>query len=190
MGGRRTALASVVLTCLVAVASSACDFGTPDGSAPSDDPTLVVDEAGDDVPPELTRRVAVELGTAVAVFGRGCRPRIALQRCSVDGKQTYTLASPLRAATVVGAWMQLDSGRGRWAVHLRLRPGDARAVSAVSEQTEEVGGLAVVLDAHTGDVLLSIPSPDIQGVTITGHDLQKPAAEAVVDAFVTAATGR
>jgi hypothetical protein len=75
-------------------------------------------------------------------------------------------------------------------VHVRLRKRDAAAAAAIREQTEKKGGLAVVLDTPSGSVLMAAPFPDIRGVTITRHDVQKPAAEAVVRAFVTSAIRR
>jgi hypothetical protein len=190
MRGRRTTLVQVLVAVLATAVTGACDIGPAADIEPSPGPTLVaVDPVGGD-PPELRRELAVELGTAVAVYSRGCRPRTVMQRCSPNGTQTYTLASRLHEATVVGAWMQVDTGEGQWAVRIRLRTGDARAVAAVSRQTDREGGLTVVIDAGSGDVLVAIPSPGFQGSTITRRDLQKPAAQAVIHDFVTAATQR
>ena len=192
--GRRTPLVQVLVAVLAAAITAACDLGPSADVEPSPAPTLVaVDPVGGE-PPQLAAAVEVELGTAVAVFGLGCRPQSPHQRCSADGDKTYTRTGGLRAARVTGVWMQLDTGRGRWAVNVRLAPGDRRTAALVAERALEVGGLVVVLDAHSGDVLQAVPATDVHGALINRPDLHRLAAESAVDAFVeaavTAATGR
>jgi hypothetical protein len=191
MRGRRTALGQVLVAVLAAAALGACDVGPSTDLDPSPGPTLAaVDPVGGGDPPELTEAVAVELTTAVAVFGLGCRPRSPHQRCSADGRKTYTLKGEVRAATVTAAWMELGSGGGRWTLNVRLAAGDSRALSLVAARATAQGGLVVVLDAHSGDVLHAVAPHDVLGVRITRSDLLKQDANAIVGAFVTATTGR
>ena len=179
---------------LAAAITGACDLAPSADVEPSPDPTLVAADPVGGEPPQLTAAVDVELATAVAVFGLGCRPQSPHHRCSADGDKTYTLTGGLRAATVTGVWMQLDTTRGRWTVNVRLAPGDRRTAARVAERARDVGGLVVVLDAHSGDVLQAVPADAVDGALIARRDLHRPAAESVVNAFVaaavTATTGR
>ena len=187
MRGRRATLVQVLVAVLAATVTGACDFGPSADVEPSSGPTLVaVDPEGGD-PPELTEAVEVELGTAVAVFGLGCRPQSHHQRCSADGDKTYTLTGKLLAATVTAAWMQLDSGRGRWTVNLRLAPDAVATAVLIAGRSREEGGLVVVLDAHNGDVLQAVSPSDVHGAHIIRRDLHRLTAESVVTAFVGAA---
>jgi hypothetical protein len=184
MRGRRTTLVPVVLAVLAATITSACNLGRQTDRDTAPGPTLVaVDPVGDGDPPEVIEAVEVEVGTAVAVFGRGCRPQSPHQRCSADGTKTYTLTGRLRPATVTGVWMQLDTGHGRWTVVVRLAGDDLRTAALVAERTREEGGLVVVLDARTGDVLQGVSPRDIRGTRITRRDLHRLSAENVVNAF-------
>ena len=187
MRGRRTPLVQVLVAVLAATVTGACFVGPSADVEPSSGPTLAaVDPVGGD-PPQLTAAVEVELGTAVAVFGLGCRPQSPHHRCSAEGDKTYTLTGGLPAATVTGVWMQLDAGHGRWTVKVRLAPDDRRAAALVAERTREAGGLVVVLDAHSGAVLQAVSASDIRGALITRRDLHRLTAESVVTAFVGAA---
>ncbi|MBF4768423.1 hypothetical protein ISU10_11660 [Nocardioides agariphilus] len=187
MRGRRTALVQVLVTVLAAGALGGCDFGGGPDQEPTSGPTLVADDAGGGNPPELTGRVAVELGTAVAVFGLGCRPQSARQRCSVDGQKTYTLTGRLRPATVTAAWMQLDTGGGRWVVHVRFASHDHWSAAKTADRARDKGGLVVVLDAHTGDVLQAVSPNDVSGAQIARNDLHRLTAESMVGSFAHAA---
>ena len=190
-GGRRTGPGRVLAAVLAAAALSACDAGPSTDLNPSSGPTLVaVDPVDGGDPPKLTEAVAVELATAVAVFGLGCRPQSPHQRCSADGRKTYTLEGGLRAATVTTAWMELGSGGGRWTLNVRLAPDDLPALSLVTRRATAQRGLVVVLDAHSGDVLHAVAPQEVTGVRITRSDLQKRDADAIVGAFVTATTAR
>src|SRR5687768_6672599 len=101
MRGRRTTLVRVLVAVLAATIAAtitgACDFGTSADVEPSQGPTLVAVDDGEGDPPELTAAVDVELATAVAVLGLGCRPQSPDQRCSADGEKTYTLTGRSRA---------------------------------------------------------------------------------------------
>jgi hypothetical protein len=48
----------------------------------------------------------------------------------------------------------------------------------------------VVIDARKGNVLQAVAPDDVHGGTIAVRDLAQPAAQGVVDAYVTAAAGR
>jgi hypothetical protein len=122
----------------------------------------------------------------VAVFGLGCRPQSRRQRCSADGQKTYTMQGSLRPATVTAAWMQLDTGGGRWDVQLRLAADDRLAAARTARRARDLGGLVVVLDTHTGDVLHAVSPNDVRGERITRSDLQRLTAESVVTSFVAA----
>ena len=186
MRGRRTALLQALVTALAVGVCSACDFGTPADSQPSAGPTLVADETASGDPPELTEELEVELGTAVAVFGLGCRPQSASQRCSAGGEKTYTMRGSLRPATVTAAWMQLDTGGGRWVVQVRLDADGRVAAARTAQRARDLGGLVVVLDTHTGDVLHAVSPNDVGGGRITRSDLHRLTAESVVSSFVAA----
>ena len=175
------------MTVLAVGVCGACDLGSPGEPAPSAGPTLVADDSAGGRPPELTDEVEVELGTAVAVFGLGCRPQSVRQRCSADGEKTYTLTGALRPATVTAAWMQLDTGGGRWVVHLRLATGDREGALRTARRAADRGGLVVVLDAHSGDVLQAVSPNDVTGARIARNDLHRLSAESVVSSFVDAA---
>jgi hypothetical protein len=185
--GRRTTLVEVLVAVLAAGLTGACTFGTTAGPEPTDGPTLVAVEAeGEGNPPELTQRLEVELGTAVAVFGLGCRPQSDRQRCSTDGEKTYTLTGSLLPATMTAAWMQLDAGDGRWAVHVRIAGEDEGAAARTSRRAQQRGGLVVILDAASGDVLQAVSPNDVRGTRITRYDLHRLTARGVVAAFVDA----
>ncbi len=189
MRGRRTTAVQAVgaaLGVLVLGGVSACDIGGAGDSEPAAEVTLAADDGGGR-PPELTRRLGVELGTAVAVFGLGCRPQSDRQRCSADGEKTYTLTGRLRPATVVAAWMQLDTGGGRWVVHVRLSAADHESTASTTRRARARGGLVVVLDARSGDVLQAVSPNDVHGSLIARNDLHRLSAESVVRAFVVAA---
>jgi hypothetical protein len=187
MRGRRTALVEVLVVVLAAGLAGACSFGSARSPEPTSGPTLVaVEPEGGGGLPELAGKVDVELGTAVAVFGLGCRPQSIRQRCSTDGEKTYTLTGALRPATVTAAWMQLDTGGGRWTVNLRLGVGDQTAATRTSRRAEARGGLVVILDAQSGDVLQAVSPNDVRDTRITRNDLHRLTAEGVVAAFVDA----
>ena len=190
MRGRRTTIVQVLVAVLAAAVTGACDLGPTGDMERSPGPALVaVDPVGGD-PPELTESLAVELGTAVTVFGRGCRAMSPDQRCSVDGTKTYTLKGTLETATAAGVWMQLDAGSAQWAVRVRFGSGDEAVVGRVAARTAAAGGFVVVLDAHSGDVLQAVAPTGVRNGRIVVHDLNKPGAEHVVNTYVTAATGR
>ena len=172
---------------LAAGLTGACTSGTAGTPEPTAAPTLMaVEPEGGNGPPELEHPVEVELGTAVAVFGLGCRPQSNRQRCSTDGEKTYTLTGALRRATVTAAWMQLDSRGGRWTVQLRLAAGDVDATARTAQRARNKGGLVVVLDAHSGDVLHAVSPNDLRGTRIVRDDLHRLSAESILAAFVSA----
>jgi hypothetical protein len=185
MRGRRTARATVVVAVLTAVLTAGCEDHS---AAPEREPALEAVDAVGGVPPQLVGELAVELGTATAVFGRGCRAQSPHQRCSPDGTKTYTLAGRLRPATVTGAWMQLEAEAGTWAVRVRFAPADRRTTTAVAARAEEAGGLVVVLAAISGEVLHAVAPESIGHGRIILRNLRKPAADLVVEGYVTAAT--
>ena len=124
----------------------------------------------------------------MAVFGLGCRPQSASQRCSAGGEKTYTMRGILRPATVTAAWMQLDTGGGRWVVQVRLDADDRVAAARTARRARDLGGLVVVLDTHTGDVLHAVSPNDVRGGRITRSDLHRLTAESVARTrFVAAA---
>ncbi len=187
MRGRRTALGRALVPVLViALASVAtgCDFGDGPDREPAAAPTLMADDGDATRPPELEGRVAVELGTAVAVFGLGCQPQSARQRCSAAGEKTYTLTGESLPATVTAAWMQLDTGGGRWVVHLRLGAGDRKSAERTAQRARDRGGLVVVMDAATGNVLLAVSPNDVDRGRIAREDLHRLTAESIVRSFV------
>jgi hypothetical protein len=187
---RRTRLVQVLVAVLAATVTGACDLGPSADIEPSPGPTLVaVDPVGGD-PPELTEALEVELGTAVAVFGRGCRAQSPHQRCSADGTKTYSLKGGLQTVTAAGVWMQLDTGRPQWTVRVRFGSGDEAVVGRVAARTEAAGGFVVVLDAHSGDVLQAVAPTVVRNGRIVVPGLPRPGAEHVVNTYVTAATGR
>ena len=187
MRGRRMALVQAFVTVLAVGVLVACDFGTPDDPEPSAGPTLVADDAAGGNPPELTGELPVELGTAVAVTGLGCRPQSARQRCSADGDKTYTLTGTVRPATVTAAWMQLGTGGWKWVVRVRLSVDDRQAAARTARHAQDRGGLVVILDARSGDVLHAVSPNDVDGARITRYDLNRATAESVVTSFVRAA---
>ena len=191
MRGRRTALGRALVAVLAATALGACDAGPSADRGPSPGPTLVaVDEVGGGDPPELTEELRVELGTAVAVFGLGCRPQSPRQRCSADGQKTYTMQGRLRPATVTAAWLQLDTGDGRWVVQVRLAADDRVAAAHAAQRARDLGGLVVFLDTHTGDVLHAVSPNDVRGDRITRSATHRLTAESVVSSFVAAVERR
>jgi hypothetical protein len=185
MRGRRTARATVVVAVLAAVLAAGCE---DQSAAPEREPAHEAVNAVGGVPPQLVGDLAVELGTATAVFGRGCRPQSPQQRCSPDGTKTYTLAGRLRPATVTGAWMQLEAEAGTWAVSVRFASADPRTTAAVAARAEQAGGLVVVLAAVSGAVLHAVEPERVGHGRITLRELRKPAADLVVEGYVTAAT--
>jgi hypothetical protein len=190
MRGRRTTLVQVLVAVLATAVTGACDVGPSADLEPSQGPTLVaVDPVGGD-PPELTEALEVDVGTAVAVFGRGCRPQSPHHRCSPDGSKTYTLKGGLRTVTAAGVWMQLDAGGSQWTVLTRFGSGDDAVMGEVAARAEAADGLVVVLDAHSGDVLQAVAPTGVRGGRLVVQGLQKPGAEKVVNTYVTAATSR
>ena len=86
--------------------------------------------------------------------------------------------------------MQLGSGGAQWTLNVRLAAGDSRALSLVAARATAQGGFVVVLDAHSGDVLQAVAPTERTGVRIMVSACRNRDADAIVGAFVTAATGR
>ena len=82
--------------------------------------------------------------------------------------------------------MQLDTGGGRWVVQVRLGADDRVAAARTARRARDLGGLVVVLDTHTGDVLHAVSPHDVRGERIMRSDLQRLTAESVVTSFVAA----
>ena len=118
---------------LAAGVRGACDFGTPTESSRRRTRRLSPMTRWRR-PAGAHRGLEVELATAVAVFGLGCRPQSPRQRCSADGEKTYTMRGSLRPATVTAAWMQLDTGGGRWVVQVRLDADDRVAAARTARR--------------------------------------------------------
>ena len=100
------------------------------------------------------------------------------------------MTGSLRPATVTAAWMELDAGGGRWVVQVRLSAEDRVAAARTARRARDRGGLVVVLDAHSGDVLQAVSPNDVRGGRITRNDLHRLTAESVVSSFVAAVESR
>ena len=190
MRGRRTAavllLLAALTTCCRDDQDADQDIGPPE---PTATPTL-----GDPLErpraPRLVGDLQVRVVTGVRVSGLGCRQRTAYDACSLDGAKTYTWRGDGTVGTVRGARMVPDVGFGTWIVLVRFAAADRAAVQEAADRAGREGGLALVLDGHSGSALQAVAPIDVEGGRITVRDLRKPEAKRLVEAYVTADTGR
>lgn len=140
--------------------------------------------------PRLDGELEVRVVTGVRVSGLGCRQRTAYDACSLDGTKTYTWRGDETAGTVRRARMVPDVGFGTWIVLVRFEAADRAAVQAAADRAGGEGAFALVLDGHSGSALQAVAPIDVEGGRITVRDLRKPEARRLVEAYVTADTGR
>ena len=188
--GRRTA---AVLLLLAALATGCRDDQDTDHDtappAPTAAPSLV-DRVERLREPHLVGDLEVQVVTGVRVSGLGCRQRTAYDACSLDGTRTFTWRGDGTAGTVSSARMVPDVGFGTWIVLVRFEEADRAAIQAAADRAGGEGGFALVLDGHSGSALQAVAPIDVEGGRITVRDLRKPEARSLVEAYVTADTGR
>ena len=183
--GRRTA---AVLLLFAALATGCRDDEDTAPPEPTGTPTLERIERLH--APELDGVLEVQVVTGVRVSGLGCRQRTAYDACSLDGTKTYTWRGDETAGKVRSARMVPDVGFGTWIVLVRFEAADRAAVQAAADRAGGEGGFVLVLDGHSGSALQAVAPIDVEGGRITVRDLRKPEARRLVEAYVTADTGR
>ena len=81
-------------------------------------------------------------------------------------------------------------GRRTAAVLVRFAAADRAAVQEAADRAGREGGFALVLDGQSGSALQAVPPIDVEGGRIAARDLRKLEARRLVEAYVTADTGR
>lgn len=182
--GRRT----TVTMLLVAALTAGCR-DHPEPPQPTAAPSL---EGGVERirEPQYVGDLRVRVVTGERVSGLGCRQRTTYDACSIDGSKTYTWRGNEPTVTVKSARMVPDSGFGTWIVLVRFASADRAAVQRAADRAGGRGGFALVLDGQSGSALQAVAPIDVEGGRITVRDLRKPEATSLVEAYVTAATGR
>ncbi len=140
--------------------------------------------------PRFTGDLEVRVMTGERVSGLGCRQRTDHDACSIDGARTYTWRGAGPTATVNSARMVPDVGFGTWIVLVRFASADRAAVQQAAYRAGGRDGFLLVLDGHSGSALQAAAPIDVELGRITVRDLAKADAQRLVEAYVTADTGR